>query len=281
MKCVFNFTAWAPSGATFDVDGLGTRDAVTGQNYVLSVPDTTFPNALTFYYDFGTSTGLGRSTTFGPTAVGCYGMRVYAQHFGGEITSQCKKIWAIDPWGSNGAVSVADASSIQSAALSGKNVTRQGGFHFSALSSPLAPIIGGFYVVYPVAPNNTLEVAEYKNDLTFVRSFAVNNASGTTLGFTAYPGGMAILVRDQTDSNFLYLLVLRSDGSEVWRRTIMNNGVKPTVRLPDQITFYNSDGSPLFGLNITFNPSSGRIAYGRGIIVPIYVNTFSEANTVL
>jgi len=126
---------------------------------------------------------------------------------------------------------------------------------------------------------NQTEVREYTNAFVLVRTIALPNARGIPMGIAVTGDGFALLIRDYTDSNFLYLLVMNQDGTEKWRRTIMNNGVDRYNRKADQIYFpvNSSTTAAKYGLNLTYNPSSGRMAYGRGRLAVVFAhyNVFS------
>jgi len=231
--------------------------------------------ALAFNWDFGGGvTTQGRSASISPTQYGCYGVAIQYERFDGSVASECRKIWTSHPWGNDGCGFVTGRNDIITINVTDRQVVRQTGFHFSPLSAPLAPIPGGFYVAYSRTSLNDTEVREFDNSFNLIRTITLPNAKGRPMGLTATGDGFAVLIRGEPDTNFLFLLVMNQDGTEKWRKTIMNNGVERYNRNPDQLLFPDGSGSTAakYGLNLTYNPSSGRIAYGRGRIAVAFAH---------
>lgn len=86
--------------------------------------------------------------------------------------------------------------------------------------------------------------------------------------------GWVALIKDYDNPNKLYLLAKNTANQTVFSRVLINAANdSPTTFNPDQLIFYkNSSGSPVFGMDAMFNPSNGKLAFGRDRLAVLFAH---------
>ena len=91
--------------------------------------------------------------------------------------------------------------------------------------------------------------------------------SGFPFSIISVGWGWVALIKDFQNPDYLYLLGVDTNNNIVFNRTLINSNSAPTNYTSDQLIFFqDAKGTPAFGMNAMFDPSSGRLAMGKNRI---------------
>ena len=258
------------SSSSLSVSGLSSKDLIKGILYNLNVTNT---NMIAYKWNISNQTNYSQSLNIIPMKYGYYEIRLNAVFFDGTPIATCFSGWVRNYTGSEATtnLSLTDIHQIQ---FLDKKVYRSLGLHFNSGAAPLAPIdTGGLYILYANTTNNSLFVKLLNNDGVQLNEYNLKK-NGYPFDIVAVPCGFVVLIKDFYASDTLYLMGWSiCTGNQTFLRILMDNGYQPNNRKTDQLIFYSdSKGTPLFGMDAMYNPSSGKLVLARDRIVTIFAH---------
>ena len=262
VKCILDMSP-LKSNIHPIIQGLD-KDLYYMDSYKLKI---ILPNVIAAYWSFENGTNSeGLQVDFKANAIYCSNIRLNLQLFEGTILESCSQIWTIPKKRNNKSPSF-NNSGIKSTSSLASNVQKTLGLHFTQATAPLSPIPdGGSYILYGDKSSNNLKVVKLEADM--ITSTTVDTGeSGYPFDIVTTPAGFAILYKELNDSNHLVLKGMYSNGTQIFKRSIMNNGNNRHVA-KDQLNF---NPKPV-GMNVMFKPDNGKLVFARGRIFAIFAH---------
>ena len=246
----------------------GGKDAFYMDTYHLKI---NLPNVIAIRWTFGNGkTSEEFKVDYKADTPWCSIMKIQVQLFEGSVVESCFSIWTIQKKRSSKSPSFQN-SDIKSTSSLGSNVKKVLKLHFTSATAPLAPILtGGSYILYADKSSNKLKVVKLEADLTTSTTIDTGE-SGRPFDIVATPAGFAILYTEISNSNHLVLKGMSSNGAQIFKTTIMNNGEKPTSAR-NQLKFYSKANKLEFGMQAMFDPDNGKLVFGRGRIFALFAH---------
>lgn len=211
------------------------------------------------------------SIKFAPQSTGCYTLKIKWKMFDGTILAKCDSRFVIPFLGSDGASTLAK-DDIQEVEYEGIAANRITALHFNAATAPMAAKEdGGAYILFKERETNALKIQEVDNDMKAVKIIDLK-VTATPLAIASTKDlGIVIYAQDAADTNYSWLALFGHDGSQKWKKTVMNNGASPNSA-KEQLEFYNTDKTLPFGMKCMHKPHNGELAIGRGRIFLVFAH---------
>lgn len=261
------------SQAQLSLSGVTTRDLIKGIKYTFDILST---NLIAFHWNINNFTNNSKTINLIPMKYGKFQINVKATMFDGSVNAKCLTIWVRNYTGSeaNTSLSLQDFHQIKFIE-NNKNIYASKSLHFSSGAAPLAPIdTGGSYIIYAVVNSNmNLFVKTIDNEGKQIREIDLNRR-GYPMDIVAVDWGFVVMILDYDAFNTLYLLGINvTDNSIAFNRIIMDNEDKPIKYNNDQLIFFkDNSGTPNFGMEAMFEPSSGKLLFAKDRIVCFFAH---------
>lgn len=246
----------------------GDFDFKVNQYYKLAVTNNNIKGAL---WKIGSKYFNGKSIEIVVNSSGCEIIQAWAKNVVDEVGYNCKVKYIITPLGSDGVVSGIKKADIELKSYPDFTVSTVSDIFFKRLNTAIAPKEdGNLYLLFADSDFNT-KVLEIKHtDNSIINTFSIKSNS-LPMDICETPFGFVVYLKQADNDDYSYIVGYNKDGSQKFKRTIMNNGDNPTSST-DQISFHDSDGKVAFGLDAIFNAHNGKLAYGRGRIALIFAH---------
>jgi len=243
--------------------GLPQVDPYLSSNYSLKLG---INNIMSVQWRFANISSSQKSFNFSTTTLGKNILCVNATIFQGFIRSYCKDVFVVLNYFKNVNTILTQAQY--------HNVTLP---NIKIPIGPLAPNDNGnSYMIYSQIALNYLNVIELYPNGSIVKGSECNlTRKGHAFDIIATPWGFAVYFRYDPQIDRAAVIGVYKNCTVIYEKTIMNNkyanGTLAKVAI-DQVL----DGNK-FGMEIMFNPSVGRLAYGRGRLGVLfgYYNQFT------
>lgn len=151
----------------------------------------------------------------------------------------------------------------------GIKVTLVNGLFFSPSAFPIAiKDNGGFYVMIINPQISGIHVLDYSADYKLIANVHLG-LKGRVFDVTATPWGFVFFLDEDNHRAVLYGFY--ANYQMKFKTVVMNNGEGP-AKVKEQITFYQANTVPYFGLNGTYKPNNAKLRYVRGRIAMIHAH---------
>ena len=259
------------SSSALNISGLSKKDLIKGIKYTLSVNNT---NMVGWQWTLSGQSNTSKDINFIPMKYGQFLLNAKATLFDGTTVGYCQNVWVRNYTGSEANTTI-NSSSINQVKYNNTKVYRSTSLHFTSGSAPIAPIDeGGAYLIYANSSNNnSLAVKTIDNDGNQLNEISISK-NGYPFDIVAIPCGFVALIMDYTARDTLSLFGWDTCANQkIFERIIMDNGNQPNVSNADQIIFYQDNAStPLFGMLAMYDPTSGRLSFGKGRIAAVFAH---------
>ena len=261
-----NNTLSSQSG--LQVLGLTNKDLIKGFRYSFSLANS---NLLAYQWNVDNKFNSSKDLNIIPMRYGGFQIQAKGTLFDGTTIGSCINVWVRNYTGSEANTSFTQ-NDIHGRSYLNRKFYRANSLHFTAGSAPIAPIdTGGVYILYSDFATREFFVKQIDNDGNEIQEFEMNRF-GFAMDIVSVPWGFIFLAFDFNDTNKLYLYGHDTSlNTKRFERILMDNPPNATNYTKDQIIFFqDSAGTPLFGMDSMFQPSSGKLTLARDIVLAFF-----------